>query len=534
MTARIGQRERRGPVRVAKLTGADVELGNFLVGSGRDVDSGPVASRLLLREIDGVPASRAAWDGVPYEALAAGATIAPLHAWWNPQDVGRRYLTAGGAAYIDQDHAEICLPECLSAWDHLAAWQAMLRVARAAQAAANARLPAGQRLVVWAGNSDGQSSSWGAHCSFLLTARCWGNLLEKKLHHGLVLAAHQASAIVYTGQGKVGSENRAPAVDYQLGQRADFFETLLGPQTTYRRPLLNTRDESLCGSGANGLARLHVIAFDSTLCHGATLLRVGTMQLVLALLESERIDARLILEDPVDAIRRWSHDPTLRARARLLSGAEVTAVDLQRRFCERAARFVADGACAGIVPRAEEIVALWDDTLTRLARGDVESLAGRLDWVLKRRLLDGARQRRGLRWRSPAIKHLDLIYASLDPEEGLYWECERQGLVERLVDEADVARLVTEPPEDTRAWTRAMLLRLAGRHAVAVDWDELVFEVDDGRGRRRVSVRLSDPLRFTRAELEHRCRNARTLADVLAALGAVDTGAPSATVVHVR
>jgi proteasome accessory factor A len=82
---------------------------------------------------------------------------------------------------------------------------------------------------------------------------------------------------VLTGQGKVGSENDTPGVDYQIAQRADFIETLTGIQTTYRRPLINTRDEALCGAAAweppdaavearDRLARLHVICCDSTLC----------------------------------------------------------------------------------------------------------------------------------------------------------------------------------------------------------------------------------------------------------------------------
>ena len=79
---------------------------------------------------------------------------------------------------------------------------------------------------------------------------------------------------MFTGQGKVGSENGRPATPYQLSQRADFVETLMGKQTTHRRPIVNSRDEALCGatshfvSGASqdlGLARLHCIFFDNTL-----------------------------------------------------------------------------------------------------------------------------------------------------------------------------------------------------------------------------------------------------------------------------
>ena len=103
------------------------------------------------------------------------------------------------------------LPEVLSAYDHVAAWHAMLRIARGALDAANAKLPAGQRIHVLVNNSDGRGNSYGSHLSFLVTRRAWDNIFERKLHHLLFLAAFQASSIVVTGQGKVGAENGAPA-----------------------------------------------------------------------------------------------------------------------------------------------------------------------------------------------------------------------------------------------------------------------------------------------------------------------------------
>ena len=73
-------------------------------------------------------------------------------------------------------------------------------------------------------------------------------------------------------------------------------ETLVGDQTTYRRPVVNSRDEALCGRSAtpvaiaNQMARLHVIFFDNTLCHVASLLKVGMMQIILAMIEAQRVD----------------------------------------------------------------------------------------------------------------------------------------------------------------------------------------------------------------------------------------------------
>src|SRR5213080_3533469 len=334
----------RGRDRVPKLCGADIELGNFVLGLERAGGTGREASRALLREIDAPYADRGGY-GVRLVRSASGYQMGhgASGATYDPQDWGRKYLSSnGGCVYIDLDHLECCLPEVRSAYDHVAAWHAMLRIARRALVAANAKLPAGQRIHVLVNNSDGRGNAYGSHLNFLVTRRTWDNIFERKLHHMLYLAAFQVSSIVYTGQGKVGAENGTPAAAFQLSQRADFFETLTGAQTTYQRPIVNSRDEALCGQRpsmwrsdepepSSDLARLHCIFFDNTLSPGSSVLKVGTMQLLLACLEAERANPDLLLDDPVAAVVQWSHDPTLTARARMASGKELTAVELQLR-----------------------------------------------------------------------------------------------------------------------------------------------------------------------------------------------------------
>ncbi len=109
---------------------------------------------------------------------------------------------------------------------------------------ANARLPEGRSIQVLVNNSDGHGHSYGSHLNFLVTRRTWDNIIRRKPHYLGWLASFQASSIVYTGQGKVGSENGAPEVPFQISQRADFFETLVGTQTTFDRPIVNSRDEA--------------------------------------------------------------------------------------------------------------------------------------------------------------------------------------------------------------------------------------------------------------------------------------------------
>jgi proteasome accessory factor A len=504
---------------VPKLCGADIELGNFIPDSLDLSSSVREASQALLAEIT-------AEAGVS----AASKTV-------DLQDRERAFLwTNGGSAYIDLDHLEICQPEMLSAFDHVACWHAMLRMVQTAQTAASARRQDGRRIQVLANNSDGRGNSYGSHLNFLVSRSAWDNVVHRKPHHLAYLAAFQVSSLPFSGQGKVGSENGAPPVDYQLSQRADFFETIAGMQTTFHRPLVNTRDEPHCGGllgSRTELARAHVIFYDSTLCPVSRVLTVGATQIVLALLEAGRVAADLALEDPLAALQVWSHDPTLEARAPLVSGEAVTAVQLQRRFLDQAQGFVAAGGCDGIVPRAREIVALWDDTLTRLDARDWATLSGRLDWVLKRALLERARRRNpDLSWDSPEIKHLDHLYSSLDPSEGLFWRLAERGLIQPVVSDALIHYFQSEPPRETRAWGRAMLLRRARTEWIEqVEWDGIRFRVPepDGSGHSSWRVDLSNPFGATCAELEETLATSPSFDVLLRAVGATRERPPAIT-----
>ena len=158
-----------------KLCGADIELGNFIAGMDQAGGTGYEASRALLAEIKGLPVRQSSYcwttggrrlplPRARVPAIIAG-TCATTSDWaYNPQDVSRRFLASnGGSAYIDLDHAELCLPEVMSAFDHVAAWHGMLRIMRAALDRANEGRPADRRIQVLVNNSDGQGNSYGSH-----------------------------------------------------------------------------------------------------------------------------------------------------------------------------------------------------------------------------------------------------------------------------------------------------------------------------------------------------------------------------------
>ena len=77
----------------------------------------------------------------------------------------------------------------------------------------------------------------------------------------------------------------------------------------------------------------------------STLMKIGMLQIIVAMIEAERIDAARILEDPVAAVLAWSRDPTLAAAAHTAAGRPTTAVELLGEFWEDARAFVDEGGC---------------------------------------------------------------------------------------------------------------------------------------------------------------------------------------------
>lgn len=509
----------RGRPAAPVLYGFDAEFGNSILGLEYPRCTSGDAARALLAEISGYAggicreSTPPTWRWSEHELVREESTAT---------EYGRKYLTNGDCVYVDLEHLEICLAERLDCFEFPLAMHTAIHRAERARQAANAKLPAGLEIVVFANNSDGLGNSYGSHMNFLLPRSLWDDIFHLKSLYLPYLASIQAAMIVLAGQGKVGSENGRPHVDYQIAQRPDFFVSLSSLETTIRRGLVNARRESLCGPEIPGLSsspaehdRLHVIFFDWTLMPVAATLKCGLMQLVLAGMQRGLVKPGLVLEAPVESASRFSRDPTLSVKASTITGQDFTAVELLCMLAETLSAPVHAGEMDEMVPHSRELYALLEETLVRLKDRDYPSLAGRLDWVLKRMLLQQEiDQNPELSWTSPEIKHLDQIYSSTAPD-GLFNACARAGLIERMPSETDIWRCLVHPPEQTRAWTRGHLLRAAGRYAVHINWDSIAFQAWESPTTCRCwRVDLPDPTAFTRAQTEPIFRRAEGLDDL--------------------
>ena len=84
--------------------------------------------------------------------------------------------------------------------------------------------------------------------------------------------------------------------------------------------------------------------------------------------------------------------------------------------------------------------------------------ARELDWVAKLKLLEQYRDRDGLDWDDAKLHLIDLQYADVRPEKGLYHRLVGWGRSSGCSTTTSIEPAMHEPPEDTRAYFRGRCL----------------------------------------------------------------------------
>jgi proteasome accessory factor A len=142
-------------------------------------------------------------------------------------------------------------------------------------------------------------------------------------------------------------------------------------------------------------------------------------------------------------------------------------------------------------------------------------LAGELDWVAKLRLLNGFAERDGLNWSSPRLHAIDLQYADIRPDKGLFHRLVQRGSMRTLIEPDQAVAAMNAPPTDTRAYFRGECLRRYPDAVAAASWDSVIFDIGQ---QSLVRVPTLEPLRGSKAhvqELLDRCPTAQSLVSEL-------------------
>ncbi|MGH3741080.1 MAG: proteasome accessory factor PafA2 family protein, partial [Micromonosporaceae bacterium] len=244
------------------------------------------------------------------------------------------FLRNGARLYLDVgSHPEYATPECDSLTDLVAHDRAGERILEGLLVDAERRLHdegiAGD-IYLFKNNTDSAGNSYGCHENYLVARQGeFARMAE-------VLIPYFVTRQVFAGAGKVLHGPRG--AQYCLSQRAEHIWEGVSSATTRSRPIINTRDEP--HADAERYRRLHVIVGDSNMSEFTTYLKVGVTDIVLRMVEENTVMRDLTLENPIRAIREISHDITCRKKVRLANGREMSALDIQEQYLERALRFV--------------------------------------------------------------------------------------------------------------------------------------------------------------------------------------------------
>jgi proteasome accessory factor A len=400
------------------------------------------------------------------------------------------FLRNGARLYLDVgSHPEYATPECDNVVDLVTHDKAGERILEGLLVDADRRLReegiAGD-IYLFKNNTDSAGNSYGCHENYLVGRHGeFGRLAD-------ILIPFLVTRQIICGAGKVLQTPRGAV--YCVSQRAEHIWEGVSSATTRSRPIINTRDEP--HADAERFRRLHVIVGDSNMSETTMLLKVGSTDLVLRMVEAGIVLRDMTLDNPIRAIREVSHDMTGRSRVRLANGREMSALEIQWEYLNRAKDFTEKN---GVDPVSTRVLEMWERALTAIEDGNLDKIAREIDWVTKYQLIERYRAKHDLPLSAPRVAQLDLAYHDVHRGRGLYYLLQKNGAVDRVTTDLRIFEAKSIPPQTTRAKLRGEFIRRAQekRRDFTVDWVHL--KLNDQAQR---TVLCKDPFRSVDERVE--------------------------------
>lgn len=417
-------------------------------------------------------------------------------------------LTNGARYYVDHAHPEYASPEVSNALEAVLYDRAGEEILRRSMDEAKKMIDG--EIIVYKNNTDSKGNSYGTHEGYLVSRSVPFSTLVNSL------TSHFVSRQIFCGSGKVGSESRPTKekVGFQISQRADFMEEHVGLETTMKRPIVNTRDEP--HSDSQKYRRLHIIVGDANMCDVATFLKLGTTAIILAMIEDDYAEFNrdlCTIVNPVNSIREISHDTSLKTKVETDKGF-MTAIDIQKSLLESSKKYVATlnadqlEMIGGEV--AFQILDKWEEVLTKLDTNP-ESLSGQVDWITKKKLIDGFIARDNLEPDDPKLAGIDVQYHDIRKGR-LFDKMRTRGEILNLVDDEQILNSVNNPPETTRAYFRGTVLKKFSKDVHSANWDSVTLDIGSSTLKR---IPMLEPAKGTKVGVKNLIDSCKTPAQLI-------------------
>lgn len=386
-------------------------------------------------------------------------------AWGRSSNV---FLRNGGRLYLDVgSHPEFATPECDTPRQVVTHDKAGERILEGLLNDAERRLRDEGiygEVYLFKNNTDSAGNSYGCHENYLVSRQGEFSKLTEALLPFLV------SRQILVGAGKI--LNTPKGAQFVFSQRAEHIWEGVSSATTRSRPIINTRDEP--HADAEQFRRLHVIAGDSNMAEPTTLLKVGSVHLILQMLEAGTVIRDLSLDNPIRAIREMSQDLSGQRTVRTTNGREVSAVDIQSEYFEKTRDFaIRRGLTEDLTNR--RVLDLWERSIKAVNAQDHRLIDSEIDWAIKLSMIEKYVEKHDLSLDDPRVAMLDLAYHDITRRRGLFYLLERRGMVQREVSDISVFEAKNLAPQTTRARLRGEFIKVAQerRRDFTVDWVHL-------------------------------------------------------------
>ncbi len=375
------------------------------------------------------------------------------------------FLTNGSRAYFDVGHLEIATAETLNPRDVVIYEKAGDRMVDTVRL--ELEQSHGVKINLYKNNTDPDGVSYGSHENYCVPR---GIEFPDAYLDGLV--PHLLSRMIYTGAGDFIDRQ------YILSPSAYLTSQLVSGGNLSNTGVLHTRDEP--HADPERFRRLHIIMSDALMSEPAILLRHFTTQAILEAIEEGLIEDPPKLANPLEDMWRNVEQPDPETWSfTTQDGGETDPVEIQRYYLERVEDLVETKQEAQAFDR-------WETVLDEFAGNfNTKKLARSVEWVARLREIERQKDIKG---------HEEFVemaackqFSELNPNRGLYWRRERDGLVDRIVDDDEIKDAMQAPP-GTRARARTDLLTTY--EVTTADWSEVRVLTEDGGTER---LRLMDP-----------------------------------------
>ncbi len=380
------------------------------------------------------------------------------------------FLPNGSRYYVDTgNHPECSTPECRTARD-LVRWEKanelfMLRQKRLGIKKLREKGYTGDIGIIkhnTADDIDGGQATFGYHENYLIHRKTSIDKVITQIIPFLVTRQ------IYTGAGNFVKNK------YHMSQRARFMCYEIG-DTTYNRGMISFKDEPL--SNRDKYRRVHIISGDTNMSEYTTYLKLGTTALVLDMIEGGYLKDIPSIKNPIAELRGISKNLDVNKPILLDNCKRTTPIEVQRLYCDLAEKFYFR-EMSSKDPETLDILDKWNYILDSLAKGDFDSLSNKIDWVIKKNLLDFLIEKMGLTLGSSdpeiinKIKDLDMGYHYID-DDGFYNILKKRHKVMRIVSDEEIMFASENPPQNTRAKLRGDLVRRYPELGGIIGWSRL-------------------------------------------------------------